>query len=336
MAVIEKRNYALNYGIILMIAVVGFVVRHARLQFDLSLNIKIFFLSILFLGFVWELFYWINKKMNRVLPFERSIPGRIVVQLAIGAAAMVLVRIFLYYFGEPYLPFRMDSLFRLSTFLIFILLGMIINFGFFIEFFIEQWKESIRQSERLEKEKAQVQFDNLRNQLNPHFLFNALTSLNSLIPENQELAQQFLQHLSKVYRYVLQNKDKNSVSVQTELEFIRNYVFLAETRFGGALKINFEISKDALESAIVPVTLQILIENALKHNVVDNDRPLIVDVFTSGDYLVVSNNLQKRKTVETSNKQGLENLRSLYRFMTGRPLILEGSEARFTVKVPLL
>ena len=181
-----------------------------------------------------------------------------------------------------------------------------------------------------------MQFDNLKNQLNPHFLFNALTSLHSLIPENQALAQQFLQHLSKVYRYVLQNKDKNFVSLQTELEFIKNYVFLAETRFGGALKIEFEISKEAMESAIVPVTLQILIENALKHNVIDSDKPLAVEVFSSGDYLVVSNNLQKRKTVETSNKQGLDNLKSLYRFMTERPVILENSETRFTVKVPLL
>ena len=142
--------------------------------------------------------------------------------------------------------------------------------------------------------------------------------------------------MSKVYRYVLQNKDKNFVSLHTELDFIKNYVFLAETRFEGALKIKFEISKEAMESAIVPVTLQILIENAMKHNIIDKDKPLSVDVFSSGDYLVVSNNLQKRKTVETSNKQGLANLESLYRFMTDRPVIQETSETRFTVKVPLL
>ena len=190
--------------------------------------------------------------------------------------------------------------------------------------------------ERLEKEKSQVQFDNLKNQLNPHFLFNALTSLNSLIVENPQLAQQFLQHMSKVYRYVLQHKDRNFVTLETELDFINNYVFLAETRFANSLRFKFDINEEQKQKAIVPVTMQILIENALKHNVVDDERPLAIDLITSGDYLVVSNNLQVRNRVETSNKQGLDNLRSLYAFLTDKPVIIEQSEYRFSVKVPLL
>jgi len=134
----------------------------------------------------------------------------------------------------------------------------------------------------------------------------------------------------------LQNKEKNFVSLQTELDFIKNYVFLAETRFGGSLKIKFDLQESAHERAIVPVTLQILIENALKHNIIDHDRPLHIDIFTSGDYLVISNNLQKRKTVESSNKLGLDNLKSLYRFLTERPVIVEELNDRFNVKVPLI
>jgi LytS/YehU family sensor histidine kinase len=199
-----------------------------------------------------------------------------------------------------------------------------------------RWKDSLIRAERLEKEKSQVQFDNLKNQLNPHFLFNALTSLNSLIFENQKLASEFVQQLSKVYRYVLQNKHKNFVLVSTELDFISHYVNLLETRFQGALSIRFQISEEAKESAIVPVTLQILIENAIKHNVVDRDRKLTIDIVTVGDYLVVSNNLQVRKTVESSNKQGLENLKSLYKFLTDKPVMVEPTEDRFFVKVPLL
>src|SRR5262249_11801226 len=153
-------------------------------------------------------------------------------------------------------------------------------------------------AERLEKEKSQVQFDNLKNQLNPHFLFNALTSLNSLIFENQSLASEFLQQLSKVYRYVLQNKEKNFVTLQTELDFIQHYVSLLHTRFGPALFIEVEVAAPMREMALVPVTLQILIENALKHNIVDPKRPLKIDIVTMGDYLVVSNNLQVRKRVE--------------------------------------
>jgi two-component system, LytTR family, sensor kinase len=142
--------------------------------------------------------------------------------------------------------------------------------------------------------------------------------------------------LSRVYRYVLQNKDKNFVLLNTELEFIANYVMLLETRFCGALKINFQITEDAKEKAIVPVTLQILIENAIKHNIVDKDKKLNIDVLTVGDYLVVSNNLQLKNKVETSNKQGLDNLRSLYKFLTDKPVVVEPTTDRFYVKVPLL
>lgn len=211
-----------------------------------------------------------------------------------------------------------------------------INLGFFTHYFINRWKDSLVVAERLEKEKSQVQFDNLKNQLNPHFLFNALTSLNGLIFENQGLASQFLQHLSKVYRYVLQNKDKNFVPLQTELDFIQNYVFLLRTRFQQALVIRLDISDGARERAIVPVTLQILIENAVKHNIADEDRPLQIEVITIGDYLVVSNNLQLRKHVDTSNKQGLENLKSLYLFLTEKPVIIGKTDDRFAVKIPLL
>ena len=325
-----------TYGVIFILASVAFLVRWISGRFNLELNIALFFTSCVVISIIWEALRLLHGRLNVVLPFEQSIPGRIAVQLIAGVVLAVIIRFLLYKFGEPYLPIKLDSLFLASTWAFFVIAVSGINTAFFIEFFIGRWKDSLVQAERLEKEKSQIQFDNLKNQLNPHFLFNALTSLNSLITENPSLASQFLQHMSKVYRYVLQNKEKNFVSLQTELEFIKNYVFLAETRFGGALKIGFEISSGALESAIVPVTLQILIENALKHNVIDNDKPLTVEVFSSGDYLVVTNNLQKRKTVETSNKQGLENLRSLYRFMTDRPVIFEKNETRFTVKVPLL
>ena len=330
------RRIIRTYIIITSGATMGLLVRWVSGKFSLEFNIILFFVSFILISVTWEFLNLVNSKLNKILPFERSIPQRILVQLSIGAIFALTVRYGIYRFGEPSLDFKLDSLFMASTWVLYVFASAGLNTIFFLKFFINRWKESIRQTERLEKEKTQVQFDNLKNQLNPHFLFNALTSLNSLITENQQLASQFLQHMSKVYRYVLQNKEKNFVNLQTELDFIKNYVFLAETRFGGALKIKFEISEQAQERAIVPVTLQILIENALKHNIVDHERPLSIDVFTSGDYLVISNNLQKRKTVETSNKVGLENLKSLYKFLTERPVIVEELQDRFNVKVPLI
>ncbi len=325
-----------TYAVVLAIATAGFIVRWMSGKFSLEFNMALYFLSLIIISFVWEALRWANSRLNVILPFEKSIPGRIALQLFVGVALAITIRFTIYKFGEPYLPIKLDSLFLASTWAIFALAVSGVNTVFFIRYFIGRWKDSLVEAERLEKEKARIQFDNLKNQLNPHFLFNALTSLNSLITENPKLASQFLQQMSKVYRYVLQNKDKNFVSLRTELDFIKNYVFLAETRFEGALKIKFEISKEAMDFAIVPVTLQILIENAMKHNIIDKDKPLSVDVFSSGDYLVVSNNLQKRKTVDAANKQGLTNLESLYGFMTDRPVIRETNDARFTVKIPLL
>lgn len=330
-----RRNVR-TYVIILTGTFIGLLVRMASGQFSLAFNIILFFVSFFMISFTWEFLNFVNNRLNKVLPFEKNISQRILIQLTIGALFALLIRFGIYKFGEPALEFKLDSLFMASTWVLYVLASVGINTIFFLKFFIARWKESILKTERLEKEKTQVQFDNLKNQLNPHFLFNALTSLNSLITENQQLASQFLQHMSKVYRYVLQNKEKNLVNLQTELDFIKNYVFLAETRFGGALKIKFEISNQAHEQAIVPVTLQILIENAIKHNIVEHERPLSIDVFTSGDYLVISNNLQKRKTVETSNKLGLENLKSLYKFLTERPVIVEELQDRFNVKIPLI
>jgi two-component system LytT family sensor kinase len=317
-------------------ATVGFLVRIASGKFSPELNTALFFTSLFLIGSSWEALRFINGRLNKALPFERSIPARIATQLAVGIAFSIGIRFLIYKFGEPFLPIRLDSLFLASTWAIYALVVSGVNAVFFTRYFIGRWKDSLVQAERLEREKTQLQFDSLKNQLNPHFLFNALASLNSLIAEDQALASRFLQNMSKVYRYVLQNKEKNFVNLQTELDFIQHYVFLAETRFGEALRITFRLSPEALDRAIVPVTLQILMENALKHNIMDADKPLTIDVVSENDYLVVRNKLQKKKTVETSNQVGLENMKSLYRFMTDRPVIVESGSEMFTVKVPLL
>jgi len=333
----SRRMFFNTYGAILILGITGFLVRLAKFdEFTFSFHVTTFFVSILLITTLWESLRLINRKLNVFYPFQRSISGRITIQLLLGAAVGLIVRFVIYFFGEPYLPFKPDAMFLVTTWVIYLIITVGVNLCFFTDYFIGRWKDSLVIAERLEKEKSQVQFDNLKNQLNPHFLFNALASLNGLIFENQALASQFLQHLSKVYRYVLQYKDKNVVPLQTELDFIQNYVFLLRTRFESALVISFDISDASRERSIVPVTLQILIENAIKHNIADERTPLTIEVITIGDYLLVSNNLQLRKASGISNKQGLENLRSLYRFLINRPIIIDQTDDRFAVKIPLL
>ncbi len=192
------------------------------------------------------------------------------------------------------------------------------------------------QTTRLERDKAQIQYQNLINHLNPHFLFNSLTSLNSLIITKPKEASLFLRKLSVIYRYILQNKDKELVILQDELAFAQNYIDLQTARFGDDLQISISIDPTCLTRLIVPVTIQNLIENAIKHNILDEETPLHIQIYTEGDTLFVKNSLQKKDFVETSNKQGLASLKSLYGYLSGRELSVVETTAHFLVAIPLL
>ncbi len=191
-------------------------------------------------------------------------------------------------------------------------------------------------AQALEKEKTQVQYENLKQHLNPHFLFNSLTSLSSLIRIDQKMAGDFLDAMSRIYRYILQSKDSELVSLKEEIRFIQTFIGLQKTRFADGLDINIRIDEEYYYQKIVPVTLQNLVENAIKHNIVDSDTPLVIDMFVENGYLLVRNNMQKKKFVETSNKQGLDNLLSLYKYLSDLPMVIEEDEHFFTVKIPLI
>jgi LytS/YehU family sensor histidine kinase len=188
----------------------------------------------------------------------------------------------------------------------------------------------------LEKEKTLVMYENLKEHLNPHFLFNSLTSLSSLIRVDQQMAGDFLEKMSKVYRYILKNRYNETVPLSEELNFVNMYIQLQKTRFEKGLEVKMNIDEEALYRKIPPVTLQNLVENAIKHNVADIESPLVIELFTEGDDLIVRNNLQRKKFVETSNKQGLVHMVSLYRYLSRRPMVVQEDEYYFTVKVPLL
>jgi LytS/YehU family sensor histidine kinase len=188
----------------------------------------------------------------------------------------------------------------------------------------------------LEKEKAQVMYESLKQQLNPHFLFNSLTSLSGLIETDQALAGNFLKQMSRIYRYILKNRDNELVPLKDELDFVQVYINLQKTRFKKGLVVNVNMDLQYAQRQIAPVTLQNLVENALKHNIIDEEFPLTIDIYTDDNYIVVQNNLQKKHVVESSNKQGLANLQSLYRFLASRPIKIEEDREYFRIWVPLV
>lgn len=191
-------------------------------------------------------------------------------------------------------------------------------------------------AEQLEKEKAQVMYDSLKQQLNPHFLFNSLTSLSGLIQLNAQQAGVFLEQMSGIYRYILKNAEQESVPLEKELEFARLYIELQQTRFPKGLEVSMQVPAEFHQRYIAPVTIQNLIENAIKHNIIDPESPLRIDIFTEGGYIVVRNNLQRKSKVETSNKKGLNQLKSLYQFLSEQPVLIEESLNYFCIKIPLI
>lgn len=209
----------------------------------------------------------------------------------------------------------------------------------FFRFRINKQKQILSletKAQQLEKEKAMVMYDSLKQQLNPHFLFNSLTSLSGLIETNQQVAGNFLEQMSGIYRYILKNGDNETVAIKDEINFVNLYISLQQTRFKKGLQVNINVPDDFLHYKIAPVTLQNLIENAIKHNIIDADSPLVIDIFIENDYVVVKNNLQKKSMVETSNKKGLAQFETLYKYLSDKPIIIEETDHYFTIKIPLI
>jgi streptogramin lyase len=191
-------------------------------------------------------------------------------------------------------------------------------------------------AENLEKEKTIVQYESLKQHLNPHFLFNSLTSLRSLIKINPAQAATFLDGMSKVYRYVLKSGEQELTTLDVELDFAKTYIALQKTRFGNGLFVNIDVAEANLGKYIAPVTLQNLVENAIKHNTADVEAPLIIDIFTENEYIIIKNNLQRYRIMETSNKRGLNNLKSLYKFYSEKEMEIIDDGTNFTIKIPLI
>lgn len=189
----------------------------------------------------------------------------------------------------------------------------------------------------LQKENLQTQFQMLKQQVNPHFLFNSLNVLTSLISIDPDLAEKFTEQLSKVYRYVLENKDKDLVTVKTEMEFFAAYVFLLNIRFMGKVNVDIEFDTKLEDKFLLPLSLQLLIENAIKHNTFSKKNPLNIRLFIDeNNYLNVLNNLQSRETHFASTGIGLKNIINRYALISDSVPVFEHTNESFIAKIPLL
>jgi LytS/YehU family sensor histidine kinase len=200
--------------------------------------------------------------------------------------------------------------------------------------FFKNWKEAAVQQEKLKREQLALQYDTLKSQVNPHFLFNNLNALTSLISTNPDKAIDFVKKLSEVYRYVLDQKDTELVDLDTELKFVESYIFLQKIRFGNNLNVQMEINNKNFK--VIPLSVQMLVENAIKHNEISDRNPLYIRIFSDeNQYLTIENKLQKKSGSE-GNGTGIDNIKSRYQFFTDRELLLAISKEYFRICIPLL
>ena len=200
---------------------------------------------------------------------------------------------------------------------------------------VQKWIQSQKQYDEMKKENLKMNYTSLQDQLNPHFLFNNLSVLKSLIMFDEDAALKFTDNFSDVYRYVLQSKNDKLVKLGEELEFIKSYLGLHKERLGEGLKAEFAVDDIEKEKEIAPLTMQLLIENAIKHNITSRENPLNLKITVKEGELAITNNLQLKST-SYSTKTGLKNLKKRYAFLTDAEIDVTKTDDKFVVKIPLL
>lgn len=201
-------------------------------------------------------------------------------------------------------------------------------------FFFMIWQEAMKSAFKAREQMLIYQSETLKNQINPHFLFNSLNTLSSLIPTNPEKAETFTQKLSVIYRYILENREAETVPLELEIGFVNDYFYLQKIR--DEEKIELIIKIENKNCLVLPVSLQLLVENAFKHNTATKEKPLRVIIEQKGDWIEVRNNLQPKKQLGTSSGVGLKNLEERVKMQTGKKLEIEKSDQEFVVRMPLI
>lgn len=287
--------------------------------------------------FNWILLWAINTELNDFLSSRISWIKEPIKRLTIGIVATVVCTAL----GVVLIItiFEAITSIRFGSYRNVVIPSLIITFFISLFFhgrgFFLQWRKSFQDAERYQRESMTATYESLKSQVNPHFLFNSLNALTNLVYEDPDKAVKFIKQLSEVYRYVLETRDKELVSLEEELKFLESYAFLQKIRFGNKLLI--EITLDGVKSRVAPLALQMLFENAVKHNEISDDKPLRIKLFAESNFLVVENTFQARTTTaESSSGLGLDNICKRYQFLSNVPVSIKQASTTFTVKLPLI
>ncbi len=293
----------------------------------------------IYIATIWNGNIFFLNRLDRIIKWEHQVGKFIFINASFALLWPVLVH---YTFNLIVFPIihghscALNSRENIIFLIISITITLLVNSIFAAIGFFHFWRTTIKEKEELKREGLAAEFETLKSQINPHFLFNSLNTLTSLIEENPQQATNFVQKLSGVYRYVLTQKDKELVSLKDEIQFIESYIYLNQIRFGKNLQTSFAIDTGLLDKKIVTLSLQMLVENTIKHNVISADKPLTIKIETKNDTLIVTNNLQPKQTMNDSNGIGLNNIVHRYSLLTSREVEITNDGIIFSVALPLL
>ncbi|UBZ06001.1 2TM domain-containing protein [Salegentibacter mishustinae] len=281
-------------------------------------------------------FWWFGAKIT----WEKATLKKVILG-AFGAVVLTLIGFFLcrvlhyvVYEGVPLQEFLANE--KMYTYLFPLLFTTIISLFFHLIYFYKALQEKKVKEQKIIAGAASAKFDALKNQLDPHFLFNSLNVLASLIEENPDQAQRFTTGLSKIYRYVLEQKNKELVSLEEELKFASTYMKLLKMRFENSIEFEIPEVISNEEAKVVPLSLQLLLENTIKHNIVSESRPLKIRIYEQDEFLIVENNYQKKEVLSNRKGVGLQNIVNRYNEITQRKVLINQTEEIFRVKIPVL
>jgi sensor histidine kinase YesM len=287
---------------------------------------------------LWKGNFMVDHYLNKKYSWVKSPQKRLQIQIIISFAfTSFFLFVFMYTlhqirFGDGrIINQRMIQLFPISLTSTFCVLTIHIGKQFY-----DALKNSLLETEKYKTESAIAQLQNLKNQLNPHFLFNNLSVLTSLVYKNQDKAAQFINELAKVYRYVLDSKNAELVSLQQELDFIEHYIYLQKIRFEDSVVFEINIDESMKSAYLLPMCLQMVVENTIQHNETSQANPLLVSIYTIDNTLVIENPIKLRTNVVDSSKTGLKNIELRYSFFTDEKVIINNNEKTFKVILPLI
>jgi hypothetical protein len=332
------RAFFISISIFLVLLIIRFL-SGVRIEFNSGLLINFSYTTLY--GFM---LYYANAilfmKLDDIFSKERFNSKRILIgfigSFIISVGVIFLLRIF----EDVIIEGSSLTLFfekeKFSNYLVTIIMTFVVTLAFHTFYFYKAYQESRLKEQKIIAGTANAKFESLKNQIDPHFLFNSLNVLSSLIEENPENAQQFTTSLSKIYRYVLEQKDKELVTVSEELAFAKTYMKLLKMRFENSITFELPNDFDNADAKVVPLSLQLLLENTIKHNVVSENKPLHIKIYIKDNFLVVENNLQKKEVLQDRKGVGLQNIVSRYAILSERKVLIDETKETFAVYLPIL